>query len=143
MLIPLSTTNVLFSFLHVTCKKANWKKTWSFYICLVLCALRPSAPQGLRCGCSPLSLFVNHMYHWHWKSMCPLRGTHVYTQAKMYLSLFSPLPLEQLSQNSTTKKMENNIKKWEMITILFFFHTFVLNKLMANITCDSLNSFQP
>lgn len=35
------------------------------------------------------------------------------------------------------KKMENNIKKWEMITVLFFFHTFVLNKLMSNITCDS------
>ena len=38
--------------------------------------------------------------------MCPLRGTHVYTQAKMYLSLFSPLPLEQLSQNSTTENGE-------------------------------------
>lgn len=88
------------------------------------CALwqRPGATGRLRCGCSLLSLFVNHMHHWQWESMCPLRGTHVYTRTELYLSRFSSSLLEQLSQNSTTEN-GGQIKKgggYYFILLIYF-----------------------
>lgn len=103
-----STNNVLFSILHRMwpSNKASQEKNNSLKIYLGHFAQRPGATQCLRRGWSPLSFFVNHMHHWQWEFLCPLRVTHVYTQAEMYLSLFSPLSLEQLSQSSTPENGE-------------------------------------
>lgn len=89
-LTPPSTKGALFSSLcnMWLCKQqSKWKK-WDFKnLPSARCTQWPGATWCLRW--SPISLFVNHMHHWPWEAMCPLRGTHVHTQAELDLSRFS------------------------------------------------------
>lgn len=135
LLIP-PTKGVLFSFLYKNVTMQATKqvgKNGFLKICLVRCAQRPGATWCVRGGL--LSLFVNRMHRWQWESMCPLRRTHVYNQAELYLSLFSSWPLEQLSQNSTPENGEHIQNGRWLLVFYSSEHPFVLKNLMANLHC--------
>lgn len=136
---PSAEKDVLFSSLYDHAgNKANGKKNSFFKICLVHRAQRSDATWCRRCGL--LSLFGNHIHHRQWEPKCLLRCTHVYTQAELYVGLFSALPLEQLSQNQT-QKMEDRWK-WEVAAIFFLLLSFRLKTLIANFNCCRQNTFQ-
>lgn len=110
-------------------------------ICLMHCAQQPGASWDLRCCL--LSLFVNHMHHWQYESMCALGGTHVYNQAELYLlkSIFIFAFGAAVTEFSHWKWRTN--KKWKVVTISLFLCSFVLKKLIANTNCYMQNNCQP